>query len=313
MNREQKAATIDALASELADAEAIIAVDYRGLSVAEAAELRGRLREAQTTFRIVKNSLTERAAAQAGVEGLGDLLVGPTALAFVRGDAAVAAKAIAERARATQLLPFKGGIIGAPSGPTHALDAGQLVTLSRLPAREVLYGQLAGIVASPVGGLVRTLNALIGGLAIALGQVREQRASEPAASEGSVTAEAEAPTEAEVSTGSEAPAEAEANGAAEAAEAEAKAPEAPEAEAEAQAPEADAPAAEAEAEAPAADAAEQGESEKQDEPGEQPQADAKAEAADGEGAAGEPEAQADDDKPGDAGAEQPTADGAESP
>ena len=173
MNRDQKAATIDALAGELKSAETIIAVDYRGITVAAVAELRTRLRDADATFRVVKNSLTERAADQAGVDGLSGLLQGPTALTFVRGDAAVAAKVIADQARATQLLPFKGGVMGA-----HELDPSQLSALARLPAREVLYGQLVGVVASPIGGIVRSLNALISGLAVALGQVREQKEQE---------------------------------------------------------------------------------------------------------------------------------------
>jgi large subunit ribosomal protein L10 len=173
VNREQKAATIDALASDLQSAETIIAVDYRGLSVAAAAELRTKLRDADASFRVVKNSLTERAAEQAGVSGLNGLLEGPTALTFVRGDAALAAKTIAEQARATQLLPFKGGVMGA-----HELAPEQLTALARLPAREVLYAQLVGVVASPIGGIVRSLNALISGLAIALGQVREQKEKE---------------------------------------------------------------------------------------------------------------------------------------
>jgi large subunit ribosomal protein L10 len=187
VNRDQKAATIDALASELEGAETIIAVDYRGLSVAAAAELRTKLRQADASFRVVKNSLTERAAEQAGVSGLNTLLEGPTALTFVRGDAALAAKAIAEQARATQLLPFKGGVMGA-----HELDPAQLSALARLPAREVLYGQLVGVVASPIGGLVRTLNALISGLAVALGQVREQKEKEAPAAEAEPAPEAPA-------------------------------------------------------------------------------------------------------------------------
>ena len=110
----------------------------------------------------------------------------------MRGDAALAAKMIAEQARATQLLPFKGGVMGA-----HELAPEELTALSRLPAREVLYGQLVGVVASPVSGLVRTLNALISGLAVALGQVHEQKEQEAPA--GSTrprrrAAEAEAPT-----------------------------------------------------------------------------------------------------------------------
>jgi large subunit ribosomal protein L10 len=172
MNREQKAATIEALASEIDQAQAVFAVDYRGISVPQAAELRSKLREADASFRVVKNSLTERAADQVGAPSLKELLSGPTALTFVRGDAALAAKAIADYARATQLLPFKGGIMDG-----SAVDAGQIAAISRLPSREVLYGQLVGVVASPVTGLVRSLGALIGGLAVALGQVRGKKES----------------------------------------------------------------------------------------------------------------------------------------
>jgi large subunit ribosomal protein L10 len=172
MNREQKAATIEAIAAEIDQAEAVFAVDYRGISVPQAAELRTKLREADATFTVVKNSLTERAADQVGAESLKPLLTGPTALTFVRGDAALAAKAIADYARATQLLPFKGGLLNG-----DVLEADQIRAISRLPAREVLYGQLVGIVASPVSGLVRTLNALLGGLAVALGQVHQKKES----------------------------------------------------------------------------------------------------------------------------------------
>ena len=194
MNRDQKAATIEALASEIKEAQAIFAVDYRGLSVPQAAELRAKLREAEATFTVVKNSLTERAADQVGTEELKGYLTGPTALTFVRGDVALAAKAIADYARATQLLPFKGGLM---DGAT--LDVEQIRALSRLPSREVLYGQLVGIVASPVSGLVRTLNALLGGLAVALGQVQVKKESgeipagqAPAAAEATPEPQAEA-------------------------------------------------------------------------------------------------------------------------
>lgn len=188
MNREQKAATIDALAEQLSSAQAVIALDYRGLDVAGTAELRAKLRECETTLRVVKNSLTERAAAQAQIEGLGGVLAGPTALAFVNGDPALAAKAIAERARATQLLPFKGGLLAG-----RTLSPEQLQALSRLPARDVIYGQLVGVVASPINGLARTLGALIGGLAVALSQVREQRAGEGTAGAPSGVEEQSAP------------------------------------------------------------------------------------------------------------------------
>src|SRR5947209_1259434 len=172
MNREQKAAAIAEIAANIDEAQAIFAVDYRGISVVQIAELRAKLRDADATFKVVKNSLTERAADDAGSEALKAYLEGPTALTFVRGDAATAAKAIADYARATQLLPFKGGIM---DGAT--LEVEQIRSLSRLPSREVLYGQLVGVVASPVSGVVRTLSALIGGLASALGQVRDKKQS----------------------------------------------------------------------------------------------------------------------------------------
>ncbi|MFI4977842.1 MAG: 50S ribosomal protein L10 [Solirubrobacterales bacterium] len=204
MNRDQKATAIAEIAADIDSSHAIFAVDYRGISVPQAAELRSKLRETDATFKVVKNSLTERAADQAGAETLKTFLAGPTALTFVRGDVATAAKAIADYARSTQLLPFKGGLMDGT-----ALDPDQIRSISRLPSREVLYGQLVGVVASPVSGLVRTLSALIGGLASALGQVREQKesgelpAGDPPAVEASTVVE-EAP-EAEESAGEAAP------------------------------------------------------------------------------------------------------------
>jgi large subunit ribosomal protein L10 len=224
MNRDQKAAVIEEIAGQIQEAEAVFAVDYRGISVPQAAELRGRLRDAEATFRVVKNSLTERAADRAGAEQLKELLEGPTALTFVHGDAALAAKAIADFGRGTDLLPFKGGLLdGVPVEPD------QIRAIARLPARDVLYGQLVGVVAHPLSGLVRTLNALIQGLAIQLGQIAEQGLVEGAA-EPEAPAEAEAGAEPEAPAAAEAAAEPEAATEAEAgAEAEAEAPAEPEA------------------------------------------------------------------------------------
>ncbi|MHB8240928.1 MAG: 50S ribosomal protein L10 [Solirubrobacteraceae bacterium] len=226
MNRDQKAVAIAEIASKIDESEAIFAVDYRGITVAQVAELRTKLREADASFKVVKNSLTERAADQAGAAPLKDFLAGPTALTFVRGDIAVAAKAVADYARTTQLLPFKGGLMG-----SDPLDVEQIRSLSRLPSREVLYGQLVGVVASPVSGLVRSLGALIGGLAVALGQVNEKKQSgEIPAGEAPAAAAAPAAEEAPAAE-AEAPAaeaeEAPAAGAEEAAEGTPAAEEAP--------------------------------------------------------------------------------------
>ena len=153
MNKDQKAAVVDEIAAQISEAQAVIAVDYRGTSVPQAAELRAKLRDADTTFRIVKNSLTERAAAKAGADTLKGLLEGPTAFAFVHGDPAAAAKALNDFTRELDSFQFKGGVMdGTP------LSVDELKVIARLPSREVLDAQLVGMVASPLTGLVRGLN-----------------------------------------------------------------------------------------------------------------------------------------------------------
>ena len=169
MDREQKTAVVEELATELKDSAAIFAVDYRGISVPQAAELRASLRDADTRFRVVKNRLTLRAADEAGTDGLKDLLSGPTALALVKGDAALAAKTLNRLGSEWELLAYKGGLMDG-----EALDPDTFVAIARLPGREMLNAQLAGTVASPLTGLVRGLGSMIQGLAMQLGQIAEQ-------------------------------------------------------------------------------------------------------------------------------------------
>jgi large subunit ribosomal protein L10 len=198
LNIEEKAAVIDEVAEQIRASDAIFAVDYRGLSVKDAAELRGRLIEAGAVFRVVKNRLTIRAADQAGAESLKELLEGPTAFTFVspEGDVALAAKALAQFRRQTETLAFKGGQMNG-----EAVSADQIESISRLPARDVLQGQFVGVLASPLTGLVRGLASLISGFASQLKQIEEQglvtgAAPAPVAEE-SAAAEPEAPAEAE--------------------------------------------------------------------------------------------------------------------
>jgi large subunit ribosomal protein L10 len=170
LNRDQKAAVIEEMTTQLRDAEAVYAVDYRGTSVPQAAELRTRLRDADTRFRVVKNTLTERAADKAGAEPLKQYLEGPTALVFVSGDAAVAAKALSDFRRTSGLLAFKGGWMNG-----DVLTSEQIEAIAKLPSRDVLYGRLVGMVASPITGLASAMGGLIGGLARQLQQIAEQR------------------------------------------------------------------------------------------------------------------------------------------
>jgi len=192
MNRDEKAAVVDRIAGELEASQAVFAVDYRGITVSQVADLRAKLRAADATFTVVKNSLTERAADKAGAEALKALLEGPTALTFVRGDAAAAAKALSDAQRVTDVLAFKGGLMDG-----QAVSADDIRAIARLPSREVLYAQLVGTVAAPLNGLARTLNALISGIAVQLGQIRDQGlvggSAAPAASEEAPAETAEEP------------------------------------------------------------------------------------------------------------------------
>jgi large subunit ribosomal protein L10 len=190
VNREQKAAVIERVAADIEGSDAIFAVDYRGISVKQAVDLRAALRDAEANFQVVKNTLTLRAADQAGAEHLKSLLEGPTAFTYVRGDVALAAKALARFRRETGLLEWKGGQMdGEPLTPD------QLESIARLPAREQLHAQLVGVIASPVTGLVRGLASLISGLAIQLEQIREQGLVQPAAEETEAASEEQAAPE----------------------------------------------------------------------------------------------------------------------
>jgi large subunit ribosomal protein L10 len=189
MNRDQKAAVVQEVAAQIQESEAVFAVDYRGISVPQAADLRVKLNEAGARFRVVKNTLTLLAADKAGADSLKEVLEGPTAFTFVTaegGDVALAAKALAQFKREHQLLDFKGGVMNG-----EPLTAEQIGEIARLPAKDVLHGQLVGMIASPITGLVRGLNALIAGLAIQLQKIvdegllpaGEAPAEEPAAEE----------------------------------------------------------------------------------------------------------------------------------
>jgi large subunit ribosomal protein L10 len=207
MNKAQKTEVIEQIATQLKGAAAVYAVDYRGLTVTQAAQLRTNLRETGTSFRVVKNTLTLRAADQAGVESIKPLVEdGPTALAFVvGGDPALAAKVLDTFARQSQVIELKGGVLEG-----QELDVEQLRHLARLPSRDQLNAQLAAVVASPLTTLVRGLGSLLSGIAIALEQVRGLKEAEPApeaAPEAEPAAEPEAPAEPEAAAEPEAPAE----------------------------------------------------------------------------------------------------------
>jgi large subunit ribosomal protein L10 len=205
MNRDQKEAAVKEISSELESANAVFAVDYRGISVPQAAELRSKLRESDASFNVVKNRLAKRATDGTDASAaLDEHLVGPTALTFIRGDAVVVAKTISDFIKANDVLAYKGGLMDG-----NALAPEQFNAIAKLPGVDTLRGQLVGLAASPLTGIVRTLNQLVAGLAQQLGQVAEQGlvggdaapaaeeapAEEPAAGEPEAEAETEADAE----------------------------------------------------------------------------------------------------------------------
>lgn len=175
MNREQKTAAIAEIVDNINGSDAVLVVDYRGLTVTQAAELRDRLRETDATLVVAKNTLTGRAVTEVGesAEPLRDFLTGPSALTYVKGDVAAAAKAITTFAKDNGDLPaFKGGVLDG-----KGLAPAEIEAIAKLPSRQALYGQLVGLVASPITGLARSLGGLVGGLAIALGEVQAKKES----------------------------------------------------------------------------------------------------------------------------------------
>ncbi|HEY3831319.1 MAG TPA: 50S ribosomal protein L10 [Acidimicrobiia bacterium] len=153
----KKAAVIDEISAKLREADAAVLTEYRGLTVTQIAELRAALRPTGTEYKIYKNTLVRRAATDAGFgDQLDTLLVGPVAVAFVKGDAAGAAKALRDFARATPALVLKGGVLGERSLSTGDVDA-----LAELPPRDQLLSQIAGLFQAPLAQTASVLEALL--------------------------------------------------------------------------------------------------------------------------------------------------------
>lgn len=169
MKRDEKAKVIEELTGKLRGGSAVL-VDYQGMDVARATELRARSREAGVEFVVAKNTLARRAADAAGVDGLSEYLVGPTALAFSE-DPVSSAKLMAEFADQVESFSLKGGLLEGE----RVLGEADVVALSKLPGREQLIAQVVGGISSPLTGLVTVLNNTIQGLVVALNQIAEQK------------------------------------------------------------------------------------------------------------------------------------------
>ncbi len=198
--RTKKVAIVEEVRNKISATEAVILTDYRGLNVPSMAELRKVLREVGGEYKIYKNTLVRLAAKELDLE-IEDLLVGPTALAFVtekadgsNGDAAALAKALKEFAKNHDAMVIKGGLLDG-----ELLSSEQIAALAKLPTREVLLAQLAGAMAAPMQQFAGLLNALPQNLAYALkalieqggGNTSEAEAIEAPVEDAEATADAE--------------------------------------------------------------------------------------------------------------------------
>jgi large subunit ribosomal protein L10 len=201
MLKAEKERIVAELAERLKSTQTLFVADYRGLSVTEIDELRTKLLEAGARFTVVKNTLTKRAAEEAGADALLALLDGPTAIAFIEaeGDMVAVAKALADTARTTRVLAIRGGILeGSPIGEDEVKN------LATLPPVDVLRGQVLGAITAPLMTVVGLISApvrdLIGLIDARIEQLKEQ---------GDTSAEVAAAEEPIAETAAEEPAEAE--------------------------------------------------------------------------------------------------------
>lgn len=191
MARPDKAAAVAEIVEQFNDSAGAVLTEYRGLTVKQLQALRRSLGE-NANYAVVKNTLTKIAAKEAGVDGVDDLLAGPTAIAFINGDVVEAAKGLRDFAKANPALIIKGGYVdGAP------MDAAQIAKLADLESREVLLGKLAGAMLASLSQAVYLLNAPLSQMARVAGALQSKAEADPSVLGGAgVPAAAEETTEA---------------------------------------------------------------------------------------------------------------------
>src|SRR4051812_39590109 len=173
MARADKQAAVAEIVDSFNDAAGAVLTDYRGLTVKELQDLRRSLGE-HADYAVVKNTLAKLAAQEAGISGFDELLVGPTAIAFLNGDVVEAAKGLRDFAKAHPALVIKGGYLDG-----KAIDAKEVAKLADLESREVLLGKLAGAMLASLQNAVSLFNAPIAQVARLAGALQEKAEQDP--------------------------------------------------------------------------------------------------------------------------------------
>ena len=186
ITRERKVEQADSLRRELAEIQTAFLVDFRGLDVDGATDLRRKLREQEASFRVVKNRIALRAVEELPLNKLGDAFVGQTAIAYTEGDVVGLAKALKEFAKEYETPQFKAGVV---DGEPISIE--EFEQLAELPGREALIGKALYLMQYPVSGFVTALSGILRGFVTALDQIRDnkEQAGEAAPAEGQETPE----------------------------------------------------------------------------------------------------------------------------
>ncbi len=174
--RAEKVAVVDEVSAKLTAADAAIITEYRGMSVGQLATLRRQLRTSGGEYKVYKNTLARFGAEKAGIDGLAELLTGPSAITFVSGDAAGVAKALKDAAKTNPFLIIKGGTIAGKSMSSKDIEA-----LADLPSRDVLLSMLAGAFQAPLVKTAGLLQALPRSFAYGLKALIDQKEAAEAA------------------------------------------------------------------------------------------------------------------------------------
>lgn len=204
MARADKQAAVAEIAEAFSESAGAVLTEYRGLTVKELQDLRRSL-GANANYAVVKNTLAKLAATEAGIEGFDDLLTGPTAIAFIKGDVVEAAKGLRDFAKANPTLVIKGGVLDG-----NLLDAKEIGKLADLESREVLLGKMAGAMLASLSQAVYLLNAPLAQAARLAGALQAKATEDPsilAGGAGTPVAAEEAPAAEVEAPADEAPAE----------------------------------------------------------------------------------------------------------
>jgi len=201
MARPEKVAVVEEIRTKLADSDAAVLTEYRGLTVHELADLRGSLRGSGTEYKVFKNTLARRAVSGVGLDEITSLFEGPVAIAFVRGDAALAAKALRDFAKVNPALIVKGGLLG-----ERVISPADVDALAELPPRDVMLTQIAGMFQAPLTKAAGLFQAFTRNFAYGVQALIDQRVAGGEAPPAAAAPAEEAAGAAEAPAADEAPA-----------------------------------------------------------------------------------------------------------